>query len=499
MVIMKPTMRTSQIPSPEDREILNPQITHNPMTQQTSFMVWNTRGVNNENFKRNFRELICNHNPCFVALLETKMDDHFNLKNEFNFDDYLRKDDQELHAMIQGCKYTWSNHRRGMKDLILERLDRAFANNDWLVKYPNAQVTHLPKTHSDHNLLLISLFKPNSGNLSKPFRLEKFWLEHPDFINLVERCWINNDLISAISLCRNEAHIWSRETFGNIFKKKRTILARLGGIQNSLSYPSSCFLHNLRSTLLKDYSNILKLEEDYWKLRSRINWIRDGDANTRFYHLSVINRRRRNNIYFFKDDNDNWITSHKKIVEHAFSYYNLCFTTDHSTTYWKDIHNSTPRFHKLDLSPLDRPLADFEVVQALFPFKTLKAPRSDGFHPQFFQQHWHSVKNTVLKPCHEIFNTQKIPTDLNQTFLCLSPKFKNANHLKNFRPIGLCNTMYKIVTKIIANHIKPFLNELISPHQTSFLNGRRACDNDILVQELLTHINKLKAKKAASC
>ncbi|KAK4708563.1 hypothetical protein R3W88_029488 [Solanum pinnatisectum] len=267
------------------------------------------------------------------------MDDHFNLKNEFNFDDYLevpaqgraggivlmwltnmvnvtlkRKDDQELHAMIQvfphyfswcfsviytstnsykritlwnnledinssftgpwliagdfneilgqqdkwgggggrkinsrrsskfwnylnncnlidlefkRCKYTWSNHRCGRKDLILERLDCAFANNDWLVKYPNAQVTHLPKTHSDHNPLLILLFKPNSGNLSKPFRLEKFWLEHPNFRNLVERCWINKDLISAISLFRNEAHIWSRETFGNIFKKKRTSLARL--------------------------------------------------------------------------------------------------------------------------------------------------------------------------------------------------------------------------------------------------------------------------------
>ncbi|WMV54544.1 hypothetical protein MTR67_047929 [Solanum verrucosum] len=75
MVIMTPTMRTSQIPSPKDGEILNPQITHNPMTQQNIFMLWNTRGVNNEKFKRNFRELICYHNPFFVAIRETNMDD----------------------------------------------------------------------------------------------------------------------------------------------------------------------------------------------------------------------------------------------------------------------------------------------------------------------------------------------------------------------------------------------------------------------------------------
>lgn len=118
-------MRASLIPTLENGVIQNPQITHNQMNQQTSFMVWNIRGVNNENFKRNFRELIHNHNPFFVALLETKMDDHNNLKSEFNFDDYLevpaqgraggivlmwvanmvnvtlkKKDDQELHAMI---------------------------------------------------------------------------------------------------------------------------------------------------------------------------------------------------------------------------------------------------------------------------------------------------------------------------------------------------------------------------------------------------------------
>lgn len=92
-------------------------------------------------------------------------------------------------------------------------------------------------------------------------------------------------------------------------------------------------------TLLKDYNNTLKLEEDYWKLCSRINSLRDGDANTNFYHLSILNRRRRNNISFFKDDNDNWITSGEKIVEYTFSYYKSCFTTKHSTTHWGDMRH----------------------------------------------------------------------------------------------------------------------------------------------------------------
>lgn len=168
VVIMAPTVRTSQIPSEEDGEILNPQITHNPMTQQTSFMVWNTVGVNNDNFKRNFKELIHNHNPCFVALLETKMDDHFNLKNEFNFDDYLevpaqgraggmvlmwltnmvnvalkRMDDQELHATIQVFPHHFSwcfsaiyasidSYKRNVLLNNLENLSSCFPG-PWLV------------------------------------------------------------------------------------------------------------------------------------------------------------------------------------------------------------------------------------------------------------------------------------------------------------------------------------------------------------------------------
>lgn len=55
--------------------------------------------------------------------------------------------------------------------------------------------------------------------------------------------------------------------------------------------------------------------------------------------------------------------------------------------------------------------------------------------------------------------------------------------------------MYKVVTKIIANRIKPFLPNLIGPQQTSFIKGRRACDNAILVQEILNYANCTKLHK----
>lgn len=68
--------------------------------------------------------------------------------------------------------------------------------------------------------------------------------------------------------------------------------------------------------------------------------------------------------------------------------------------------------------------------------------------------------------------------------------------LRNFRPIGLSNTMYKLVTNIIFNRIKSFLHNIIGPSHASFLSNRRAADNSIVVQEYITHFEKIKGNNA---
>lgn len=68
--------------------------------------------------------------------------------------------------------------------------------------------------------------------------------------------------------------------------------------------------------------------------------------------------------------------------------------------------------------------------------------------------------------------------------------------LKNFIPIGLYNTIYKIITKIIVKRIQPYLPNIIGPSQESFMSNRRASDNEIIVQEYINHFRKIKGKKA---
>lgn len=94
-----------------------------------------------------------------------------------------------------------------------------------------------------------------------------------------------------------------------------------------------------------------------------------------------------------------------------------------------------------------------------------------------------------------IWNSIHIPPHLNRTYIALIPKTKNANNISKFQPISLCNTLYKVFTKMFANRMKLFLNNIISPTQAAFLPSRRTTDNTIIVQEVLHFLHSSNFRK----
>ena len=101
-----------------------------------------------------------------------------------------------------------------------------------------------------------------------------------------------------------------------------------------------------------------------------------------------------------------------------------------------------------------------------------------------------SIKDEVLKA----FSNRKIPNYLNKTYIVLISKIQGPETIANYRPINLCNSVYKIITKIIVARIRSHLERLISPLQAAFVPGRRGVDNFIIVQELVHSIGRTKGK-----
>ena len=109
--------------------------------------------------------------------------------------------------------------------------------------------------------------------------------------------------------------------------------------------------------------------------------------------------------------------------------------------------------------------------------------------------HWKSVCNGVVSTCLHILNEQGNPSPLNHTFIALISKFAKPRKVSDYRPISLCNVIYRVVAKSIANRMKPILSQIISPMQSTFIPNRLITDNVIIGYECLHKIRHSKGKK----
>lgn len=84
---------------------------------------------------------------------------------------------------------------------------------------------------------------------------------------------------------------WNRDSFGNLYKQKRTILAHINGIQKSPNYIANKSLQKMENKLIVDFNEILKLEEIHWHQKSKVQWLQQGERNTKFFHATTISKR----------------------------------------------------------------------------------------------------------------------------------------------------------------------------------------------------------------
>ena len=135
-----------------------------------------------------------------------------------------------------------------------------------------------------------------------------------------------------------------------------------------------------------------------------------------------------------------------------------------------------------------------EIKSALWSLKAFKASSPDGLHAGFFHRFWLIVGNSMIDMIKKVFVERKVPEFLNRTHTAFIPKIQGLETLGNYRLISLCNTIYKVVTKIIVARLRPHLEKIISPLQTAFVPGRKGIDNAIIVKEIIHTLSKKNKK-----
>jgi exonuclease III len=408
------------------------------------------------------------------------------LCNDFNLADFWRVCNPNTR------QYTW---RQGGSSSTLKqsRLDYWLASTNLMFQLENVNIC--PGIRSDHSLITINFFKSELPDRGPGYwRFNASLLKDPEYVQQIKTCLAN--AINKYNQTLDKGLTWDlikmeiRSTTicfsKNKAKKVREEIKEATFNMDKLEKDMSS---DPTDDIIKQYYKNKQYIEDYNNdkangaiLRSKAAWAEFGERNSKFF----LNLEKRNHkmkcITKLIDEEENEITQSEKILEYEENFYKNLYSNPH-----KNIHEmqdqqmaennfkdeTIPKISKDSKELCDGNITLNETGAALKDLQNGKSPGSDGFTPDFYKFFWPDIKEIVFQSITQAHTNKHLSIDQKRGIINLIPKKdKDPRLLKNWRPISLLNTDYKIITKILANRIKKVLPTVINPDQVAYLKKR---------------------------
>lgn len=235
-------------------------------------------------------------------------------------------------------------------------------------------------------------------------------------------------------------------------------------------------------------------EESFLHQKSRVKWLSVGDLNTGVFHKAVRANLSRNVIHYLLDVADIKIFDSVTLKNMTSQFYESLLGSENSeinplsVDQIKDIHPfRCPQALATQLVAIP---TDLEIRDIVFALPKNKAPGPDGVSVEFFVTSWDLVGSDLVAAVKYFFVTPELSRQVNSTVIALLPKVTGAANLSEFRPISLCNTVYKVISKIIGARLKRLTPLVVQRNQVGFVKGRLLCENVLLASELVSEFNK---------
>lgn len=141
------------------------------------------------------------------------------------------------------------------------------------------------------------------------------------------------------------------------------------------------------------------------------------------------------------------------------------------------------------VASFDKAFTAEEVRNAFFSLPKNKSGGPDGYSTEFFIASWPVIGPEVTEAILEFFRSSCLLKQWNAANLVLIPKKLNASLPSDFRPISCLNTIYKVISKLLASRLKEILPIMVSNSQSAFLPGRLLAENVLLATDLVNGYN----------
>jgi exonuclease III len=396
------------------------------------------------------------------------------------------EDVELIDLLLLGRRFTWCHANR----VAMSRIDRVWVSPEWLDMWGDCSVWVSSRDVSDHCPLVLKYANNEWG--PKPFRFNNYWLENKSFKKIVEECWrgqvvegwmaiVLKEKLKSLKVCLKE---WNSLEYGCVDSKIKKIVEEI----NVLDIKSEERGLNdtevaLRKDRFEEFWKLQKMKEASLFQRSRSKWLRQGDANTKFFHGCVSSRGRRNAILALKVD-DVWLEKPNLVREAVVGFFESHFAAPMVNRPTLDGVNF-PGLSREENVMLTAPFSLDEIYVAVKESDGNKSPGPDGFNYAFLKNSWDLLKAEVRIMFDQFHGIGVLPKDLLSYFVTLIPKINSPFGLGDYRPISLLGCLYKLIAEVLASRLAKVMNSLIAPNQSAFIKGRNLVDGVLVVNELV--------------
>ncbi|XP_042980144.1 uncharacterized protein LOC122310314 [Carya illinoinensis] len=399
-----------------------------------------------------------------------------------------------MEMKFSGSMLSWCNGHANLTR-SWARLDRGFLNASGCDEYPDAHLTYLTRTSSDHAPMLFTLSRKVVPYGYPSFKFQQMWTTHDSFFEYVSKVWSTEGSGSAMSTLafklktlKAALRIWNKQVFGRTASHIEELEGRIKNIETNLQgYYSQEEEMDLMASQL-ELKVWLDREEQRLSQQAKQTWLPKGEASPVFFR--AVSRRNNYQVTKMQLADGNFLTSPKQIHNGAVDYFKNFL----EARIMGDMPNLEGLVDKVvtesDNEELCRVPSQQEIKEAVFSIPVDSSPGPDGYGSGFYQACWQIISKEVVEAVEEFFSGGMLPRFYSASFLVLIPKIPNPTSFDKFRPISLCSVFYKVCSKILVTRLSSILSRIISPEQGAFIKGRSIFENISLTQEMFHGLNK---------
>jgi hypothetical protein len=406
------------------------------------------------------------------------------------FDDFVGRLDL-FDVPLIGRNFTWF-HPNG---IAMSRLDRVLISSSWSELWGDPLVRVLDRDVPDHCPIVLSYSSDDWG--PKPFRLNNYWLQDKDFIEVVRQAWEGQNYQGWMGFILNQRFKnlkgvikeWNLNKVGVVEVRKRHLIKRIAELDVKSEVGGLVDVEiTERKLLFEKLWKLLKNIDALTFQRSRIKWLKEVDANSRFFHNCIKVRKRMNSILMLRTS-EGWVEGPVNVKREVVTFFSNQFAND---TWCRPTLDGIV-FPCLEVDKVEFLTANFtmeEITDAVRGCDGTKSPGPEGFNFAFIKEFWELMRSDIRILFDQFHGNARLPKSICSYFLALIPKVQSPQSLGDFRPISLLGCIYKLVAKVLASRLAKVIGDLIPNTQSAFLKGRQLVIGVVVVNEVVDYAKK---------